>query len=74
MGEIKWLNENGDSKFIWDPNIEAEIQAAEAQYDTLIDQGYKAYKVGKSGKKGKEIDAFDPDLGKIIMVPKLVGG
>ena len=74
MGEMRWLNETGDSKFIWDPDKEAEVEAAEAQYDALLDQGYKAFKVGKTGKKGKALDGFDPDLGKIIMVPKMVGG
>jgi len=74
MGELSYLSEEGDTKVIWDPKNEDEIEAAEAQFDTLVEKGFTAFAVKKDGEKGKKITAFDPDAGKIIMVPKLVGG
>ena len=74
MGEMRWLNENGDTKVIWDPANEDEVEAAEEQFDSLIAKKFKAFAVKKDGEKGKEIKKFDPKAGKIIMVPALVGG
>jgi hypothetical protein len=74
MGEMRYLSEEGDTKLIWDPEKEDEVEAAEEMFDKLIDKGYKAFSVKKDGATGKEIKKFDADAGKIIMVPKLVGG
>lgn len=74
MGEMSILNASGDTKVIWDPKNEDEVEAAEAQFDTLMDKGFTAYKVKKDGKKGKVIKEFDPKAGKIIMVPVVAGG
>ena len=74
MGEMAILGKEGDTKVIWDKTNEDEIEAAEDQYDTLIDKGFKAFKVKKGGAKGTAMKSFDPNAGKIIMVPELVGG
>lgn len=74
MGEMAILGKEGDTKVIWDPENDDEVDAAEEQYDTLIEKGFNAFAVKKGGKKGKAIKEFDPDAGKIIMVPKIVGG
>ena len=74
MGTMHVLDRKGDTKVIWDPKNEDEVEAAEAQFDTLIDRGFLAFSVKKDGKKGKQIDEFDPKAGKIIMVPKIAGG
>ena len=74
MGEMRWLDETGDTKLIWDPENEDETEAAETQFKTLIKKGFKAFSVKKDGDKGKEISKFDSEAGKIIMTPGLVGG
>lgn len=68
------MRKAGDTKVIWDPDNDDEVDAAEAQFDSLIDKGFKAFKVKKDGDKGTQIKKFKPDLGKIIMVPALVAG
>lgn len=69
------MRRSGDTKVIWDPKNNDEIEAAEAQFDVLIDKGFKAYKVDKKGdKSGSPIKKFDPKAGKLIMVPAIVGG
>jgi len=74
MGELSILGTKGDTKVIWDPENEDEVEAAEEQFDTLIDKGFLAFEVKKAGRKGKQIKEFDPDAGKIIMTPAVKGG
>jgi hypothetical protein len=74
MGELRTLNETGDTKVIWDPANEDEVDAAKSQFNGLKKKGFTAYSVKKGGEKNKAITEFDPDAGMIIMVPKIVGG
>ena len=74
MGELAVLDNTGDTKVLWDTKNQDEIDAAEEQFDTLIDKGFTAYSVKKDGEKNKKITKFDPNAGKIIMVPKIIGG
>jgi len=74
MGELHYLSEEGDTKVIWNPDNQDEVDAAEAQFDTLAEKGFTAFAVKKDGEKGKKITTFEPNAGKIIMVPKIGGG
>ena len=74
MGELRELSSAGDTKMIWDKDNEVEVEVAETSFDRLIDKGYAAFSVGKDGETDEEIDAFDPDLEMIIMVPPIQGG
>jgi hypothetical protein len=74
MGELRMLDRSGDQKIIWSKDNQDEIDAAKCTFDTLTSKGFKAYAVKVGGKKGKEIEKFDPDMEKIILVPKIVGG
>ncbi len=75
MGEMRILGVEGDTKVIWDPKNEDEVDAAEAQFNLLTKKGFSAFEVGVGGRKtSKKINEFDPDLGKLIMVPRAVGG
>lgn len=75
MGELRVLGKEGDTKVIWDPKNEDEVEAAEAQFNSLTKKGFTAYEVGVSGRKtSRKVAEFDPDMGKVIMVPKIAGG
>lgn len=75
MGEMRILGVEGDTKVIWDPKNDDEVDAAEAQFNTLKKKGFTAFEVGRTGRKtSKKVDEFDPELGKLIMVPKATGG
>lgn len=74
MGELAILDSTGDTKVLWDTENQDETDAAKAQFDLLIGKGFTAYSVKKDGDKGKKITSFDPTAGKIIMVPRIVGG
>jgi len=74
MGEMSILGKEGDTKVIWDVKNEDEVEVAESQFDALTEKGFLAFKVGKKGEKTTQIKKFDPNLGKIILVPKIAGG
>ncbi len=74
-GEMRVMDvDAGDLKVIWDSEKEVEVDAAKAQFDKLVKEGYLAYTVGKEGKPSKQIKKFDPDLEKIILSPPVQGG
>lgn len=64
----------GDSKIIFDPENDDEVDIAREQFDALIKKKFTAYAVKKDGKKGKKVTKFDPDAGRYIFVPPIVGG
>lgn len=69
------LDRTGDTRTIWDPNVQDEVKAAKAQFDALKKKGYLAYRVNPDdGSKGQVMREFDPKAGKIIMQPQMVGG
>ena len=75
MGELRVMDQKGDIKTVWDPENEDECQAAEKQFNNLINKKFLAFKVKKTtGNKGAQITKFDPNAGRIIMSPPIVGG
>ena len=74
--EMAVMDGTGDTKHIWNPQNDGEVAAARAVYDSLRSKGYKAYRVDeRNGEKtGEPMRQFDPTVGKMIMVPQLVGG
>ena len=74
MGEMSVMGKEGDTKVIWDPDNEDEVATAERSYNDLIKKGFKAFSVKSRGQKGEQMDEWDPDEGKIIMVPRMAGG
>ena len=75
-GEICIMSSKGDTKVIWDPSNEDEVEAARAQFDMLVkEKGFFAYEVGKDHeRKGTHITKFPEKAGKIIMVAPVAGG
>jgi len=76
MGEMRVMHQDeGDFKHIWDPEIEDECDAMELLFDSLLEKGFTAYRVKKDGEKSSsKMVGFDPNAGKMIMVPKMAGG
>jgi len=60
---------------MWDADKQDEVDAARSMFNHLRNKHYLAFKAeGKEGRQGSQIDRFDPDLERIIMVPRMVGG
>lgn len=73
--ELRELNHTGDTKTIWNPENPDEVQAAKDTWNRLVrDKKYLAYKVDDEGGKGEQVRAFNPQAGRLILTPQLVGG
>lgn len=69
------LNGEGDSKVIWDPSNDDEVEAAKCQFDILINKNFSIFKVGKDHEQtGGALKKFPKKAGKLIAIPKIVGG
>jgi hypothetical protein len=71
---LQYMSDEGDSRIIWDPDNPDEVDAARAQFDTLVGKGYQAYSVRRGGEKGERVRKFSPDLERLILAPASVGG
>lgn len=74
MGEMRILDESGDTKKIWDPDNEDEVKDAKRSFEDLIKKGFRAFLVDKKGEKGGAMQEFDPNAGKMILIPRMQGG
>lgn len=74
MSLMEVMDPSGHSKHIWDAGIPAEVDAARELFKTLVKKGYRAFHVKGDGEEGKQMNEFDPQAGKLIMVPPLRGG
>jgi len=61
LGVFSVLGPEGDTKHIWNPKREEEIEAARLLFDTLTSKGYRAFKLTRLGTKGKLVQDFDLD-------------
>ena len=69
------MGPEGDTKTIWDPTNEDEVDNAKASFDRLTAKGYRAFLVDKeTGEKGELMKEWDPKAGRMIMVPPIQGG
>lgn len=68
------LDQTGDTKTTWDPNVVAEVEEARRTFNNLKSKGYAAHKVEGDGSKGEVIRDFDPTAKAIIMSPQMAGG
>lgn len=72
--EMNIMDASGHTKHIWDSSKEAEVDAARVMFNTLTKKRYRAFHVKKDGEQGTQMDQFDPDAEKMILVPPIVGG
>lgn len=69
------MGQEGDTKVLWDPNNTDEVDNARATFDRMVGgKKYLAFAVKSDGDKGNQLREFDPQAGKIILVPPMVGG
>lgn len=66
---------HGDLKQVWNTANADEVEAAKAVFDKMVgEKRYLCFRVGDDGKPGEQIDEFDADAGKMILVPQVAGG
>jgi hypothetical protein len=75
MSEMRVMGQRGDSKVIWNPDNNDEVEAAEKQFEQLVKKKrFRAFRVDAEGGKGEPISKFDKNAAKLIMVPPMAGG
>lgn len=68
------LGSMGDVKRIWDRTNPDEVEDARASFDRLRERGHLAFRVNKDGTEGEQMDTFEPNAERMILVPALQGG
>lgn len=71
---MRVMDETGDSRQMWDPNVPAEVEHARKSYEDAIASGMRAFHVKKNGDPGRLLTEFPSEAGKVIFAPPLVGG
>jgi hypothetical protein len=74
LHEIRVLNQTGDTKTAWNPTHPDEVESARELFNSLKKKGFLIYASKDDGKKGEVMHEFDPKAGKLIAVPRVVGG
>lgn len=73
-GEMSVLGREGDTKITWNSENTDEVEHARKTFNELTRKGFSAFSVKYGGEKGGRLAKFDPDEGKMILVPLLRGG
>lgn len=68
------LDASGDTKTIWNPANPDETANAKRTFEDLTKKGYLAFSVNSDGSKGEQITRFDPEAGKVLLIPQMRGG
>lgn len=70
---IRVLDDNGDSRLLWDRHVPAECADARRKFDEYLRQGYRAYVTRSDGSKGARVETFDALMEEIIVAPGQAG-
>lgn len=87
-GKIRFavIDRSGDTRFTWDPQVQAEVDAARALFELYTNppskggKGYAAFRIeggpadGPGGAKGEQVRSFDPSHRRLLFAPPMVGG
>ena len=68
------MDETGDSKKIWNPDVPDEVEDAKESFKRLKKAGYAFFHVDAKGNQGEQMNEFAPRSGRYIAVKALAGG
>jgi hypothetical protein len=74
------MDSSGHTSVTWDPTDEASVNDARREFTRLTGEGYQAYRMEAVGEhavvenKGARITEFDPEAGRLLLIPHRVGG
>lgn len=80
LHRMEMMDSSGHTTVTWDPTDQAGIADARREFNRLVREGYQAFRMEAQGdnvvveNKGERITEFDPEAGRILMVPQRVGG
>jgi hypothetical protein len=74
-GIIQMINDQGDSRIMWDRRNRVEVDVAKAAFRAAIKGGAMVYKAeGKEGTRGEQVKTFSAEDERLIVVPAMQGG
>ena len=75
------MDPTGHTTVTWNPEDAASVRAARTEFNRLRCEGYSCFRMNvilENGvlveEKGDRLDTFDQTVGRLMMVPQLVGG
>jgi hypothetical protein len=74
------MDHTGHTTVTWDPQDETSVADARREFRRLLAAGHQAFRMEATGdgvvveNKGERITEFDPEAGRVLMVPHRVGG
>lgn len=71
---LQVMDETGDSKKIWNPDVPEEVEDAKESFKRLKKAGYAFFHVDVKGNQGEQMNEFAPKSGRYIAVKALAGG
>ena len=69
--QMQVLDPTGHTSITWDKRSPEQVETARTVFNDMVKKGYRAFRPGESGG---QIDAFDAEAERIVIVPHLVGG
>lgn len=73
LHEMQVMDRSGHLTVKWDSDKADEVAAARKTFTDMTAKGYKAFDCD-DGEKGGKLDAFDPHVEEMILVPPIQGG
>lgn len=72
--ELAVMGVEGDVKTIWNPQNTDEVENARETFKSFRAKRYLAFRVTGDGSQGEQMNEFDPNASKMILVPPMAGG
>jgi len=74
--QIAVMSGAGDLRKVWNAANADEVEDARRSFNHLVkDKKYLAFRVNpENNNKGEQMREFDPDAGKMILIPPVAGG
>lgn len=67
MGQMRVIDQTGDTTIEWDPSDKESTEKAKEQFKKLKDEGYEFFEVKTA--RGKQVKRFSKKLGKVLAAP-----
>ena len=83
MGTLVIMGRSGDAKVAWDVAEPAQVETAMEKFKELKSMGYLSFRVAPENGgadrqleayEPSQIDVFEPDAERILMIPPVMGG
>jgi hypothetical protein len=65
----------GDTRHVWNAQNTVEVEGARELFDRLKAEGYTAFNIDAvSGVQAGQMESFDPQAQKMVLIPRAAGG